>query len=167
MTTLRVFRLHHSVLFPCEWWGRWRRFLNRSNIETVSNKRQPGDSPQTTKHRFALLATSMWVRIGFMSVLAGSVRINTCLSALCFRCDQHLYNAIQLNNETSLLLQFFEIRQPNFVGSFTYLNNDVASPQINTEMSHSIVSWICVHPFNTCLSSRDYSHVHTVYISNS
>jgi len=42
-----VFRLHLSVLLPCEWWG--RRFLNHSNIETVLIKRQPGDSPRTTK----------------------------------------------------------------------------------------------------------------------
>ena len=49
MTTLRVFRLHLSVLLPCEWWG--RRFLNHSNIEAVPNKRQPGDSPRTTKQQ--------------------------------------------------------------------------------------------------------------------
>ena len=43
MTTLRVFRLHLSVLLPCEWWG--RIFLNHSNIEAVLIRRQPGDSP--------------------------------------------------------------------------------------------------------------------------
>ena len=42
-----VFRLHLSVLLPCEWWG--RRFLNHSNIEAVLIKRQPGDSPRTPK----------------------------------------------------------------------------------------------------------------------
>ena len=31
----------------CEWWG--MSFLNHSNIEAVPNKRQPGDSPRTTK----------------------------------------------------------------------------------------------------------------------
>jgi len=54
VTTLRVFRLHLSVLLPCEWWG--RRFLNHSNIEAVLNKRQPGDSPRKTKqalHQFS------------------------------------------------------------------------------------------------------------------
>jgi len=49
VTTLRVFRLHLSILLPCEWWG--RPFLNHSNIEAVSNKRQPGDSPRTTKQQ--------------------------------------------------------------------------------------------------------------------
>jgi len=47
VTTLRVFRLHLSVLFPCEWWG--RKFLNHSNIEAVLIKRQPGDSLRKTK----------------------------------------------------------------------------------------------------------------------
>jgi len=42
-----LFRLHLSVLLPCEWWR--RRFLNHSNIEAVLIKRQPGDSPRTTK----------------------------------------------------------------------------------------------------------------------
>ena len=47
VTTLGLFRLHISVLLPCEWWG--RVFLNHSNIEAVLIKRQPGDSPRTTK----------------------------------------------------------------------------------------------------------------------
>ena len=47
MTTLRVFRLHLSLLLPREWWG--RAFLNHSNIEAVLNKLQPGDSPRKTK----------------------------------------------------------------------------------------------------------------------
>jgi hypothetical protein len=42
-----VFRLHLFVVLPCEWWG--RTFLNHSNIEAVPNRRQPGDSPRTTK----------------------------------------------------------------------------------------------------------------------
>ena len=42
-----VFRLHLSVMLPCEWWR--RRFLNHSNIETVPNRRQPGDTPRKTK----------------------------------------------------------------------------------------------------------------------
>jgi len=42
-----VCRLHLSVLLPCKWWG--SIFLNDSNIEAVPNKRQPGDSPRTTK----------------------------------------------------------------------------------------------------------------------
>ena len=47
MTILKVFQLYLSILLPCEWWG--RIFLNHSNIEAVPNKRQPGDSPRTTK----------------------------------------------------------------------------------------------------------------------
>jgi len=47
VTTLMVFRLHLSVLLPCEWWG--RIFLNHSKIEAVLIKRQPGDSPRITK----------------------------------------------------------------------------------------------------------------------
>ena len=46
VTTLRVFRLHLSVLLPREWWG--RRFLNQSNIEAVPNKRSPVVSPRKT-----------------------------------------------------------------------------------------------------------------------
>ena len=53
MTTLRVFRLHLSALLPCEWWG--RKFLNDSNIEAVLIKRQPGDSPRTTKDTLKVL----------------------------------------------------------------------------------------------------------------
>jgi hypothetical protein len=37
----------NDLMLPCEWWG--RRFLNHSNIEAVLIKRQPGDSPRTTK----------------------------------------------------------------------------------------------------------------------
>ena len=47
VTTLRVFRLHLSVLLPFEWWE--RGFLNHSNKEAVLIKRQPGDSLRTTK----------------------------------------------------------------------------------------------------------------------
>jgi len=47
VTTLGVFRLHLSVLLPCEWWGRVG--LNHPNIEAVLIKRQPGDYTRKTK----------------------------------------------------------------------------------------------------------------------
>jgi len=54
VTTLGVFQIHLSVLLPCEWWG--GGVLNHSNIEAVLIKRQPGDSPRTTKPKPSNLA---------------------------------------------------------------------------------------------------------------
>ena len=67
VTTLRVFRLHLSVLLPCEWWG--RRFLHHSNIEAVLNKRQSGDSPRTTKPKPKLAGGIVLNKIETIQVL--------------------------------------------------------------------------------------------------